>query len=135
MKVFLSHSVSDEDTAVELSKGLAKEGFDVWNPRIEVGAGGNFAEEIGRALRTSDAMVILVSPAAMKSDWMQEEINYALTEPRFRNRVVPVILRPSSQMPWILNRFPTVKAGDNLAKTAREIARLLRIESTRLQPA
>ncbi len=135
MKVFLSHALADEASAAELAKHLTKDGLEVWRASEQVLPGSNFAEEIGKALRSADAMVVLVSPDAAKSEWLQHEISFAISEPSFRNRVVPVILKASSQMPWILNRFQQIKAGADLAKAAREISKVLHSASAQLQTA
>ena len=48
-------------------------------------------------------MVVLVSPAATESENLKRDLEYALVTKKFRNRLIPVIIRPTSELPWILN--------------------------------
>ena len=41
-------------------------------------------------MESSDAMVVLISAAAAKSPHTRQEIEYALSQPRFADRLVPV---------------------------------------------
>lgn len=78
MKIFLSHAPEDKELARDLATRLSEHGFDVWFDEWQLMPGDNFAKRIGEALEESDAMVVLVSPAAMKSNWVRGEINFAL---------------------------------------------------------
>lgn len=84
-------------------------GYQVWDPNLEVQPGTNFARAIGEALDGADALVVLVSPEAMQSDWIRWELDLAMTNPRFKGRLVPVELRPTDALPWILRRFQVLK--------------------------
>jgi hypothetical protein len=35
------------------------------------------------------------------------DFEYALTSLRYKDRVIPVVVRPTRDVPWILRRFPT----------------------------
>ncbi len=123
MKVFLSYASSDAETGEEVRRALEEAGFEVWDPVIRLGHGSNFALDIGRALEDSDALVVLVSPEAMKSDWIRWELNHALGDPRFEGRLLPVELRHTDELPWILRKF-TVLTFDG-QKRARPIVEAL----------
>ena len=106
-QVFISAAKSDNAWARDLSERLEKAGIDTWVPVAEILPGANWSREIGRALDRADAMVVLVSPDAMKSDWVRREIQFALGEERFENRLIPVQVRrtPSDDIPWILREL------------------------------
>jgi hypothetical protein len=126
MKVFLSYGPADQKVAAALADALAAEGFNVWDPAIEILPGDNYGRLIGQALEESQGMVVLVSPRSMKSPNVRQDISYALTKLQYAGRLVPVILRPTRDMPWTLERFPSVPwAGDPQA-TASELAAWLR---------
>ena len=126
MKVFISHSGSDEKWADLLRQYLPKEGIEVWDPSSEIAPGENWGLKYGKGLENSDAMVVLLSPDSAKSDWVKHEIEYALGSPRFRDRLVTVLVRPTADIPWILERQQLIRASGDSAKTVREVAGALK---------
>jgi hypothetical protein len=120
MKVFISHSHSkiDEPLVRKVTTALQKAGLDVWDERMEVFPGDNWAEKIGQALRESEAMVVLFTPNALDSQWVNHDIGYALGEYRFQNRLVTVLAGPPEKLsedkiPWVLRRMKIFKLGEN----------------------
>ena len=120
MKVFLSYALDDKEAAQDIAKRLTDEGLDVWFDDWQITSGENLAKQIGRALDQADAMVVLVTPESMKSKEVRGEINFALTTPRFEGTLIPLVLKPSTEMPWILDRM-AVHAGKNRAAAVRKI--------------
>ncbi|MEJ7811960.1 MAG: toll/interleukin-1 receptor domain-containing protein [Gemmatimonadaceae bacterium] len=120
MKVFLSHSDADELLARQIAASLAQAGIEVLNAGREILPGDNWHEKVAQALRESDAMVILVTPESLRSTTVQRDLEYALTNKQYSQRVFPVIVgamnAESTMIPWILRRFETftlVRRGDD----------------------
>ena len=105
MKVFISHAPADRDAADELATELRADGFQVVHPDLEVLPGENLPLKIGRALEKSKAMVVLLSPKAVASPWVQKEIEHAITSRRFNGRLIPVMLHKTTRYPWILKNL------------------------------
>jgi TIR domain-containing protein len=124
MKVFLSCVAQDEAWAATLRSRLEAEGLEVWNPRQSILPGDNFAAMHGDALAKADAMVVLLSPDSVHSEWIRSEIQYALGTPRFKGRLIPVLVRPTSGIPWILQTLQMVEAG-NPAEAADRVVQAL----------
>jgi hypothetical protein len=124
MKVFLSYASSDALAARELAAALRAEGHEVWLPD-DLPAGENLPLETGRALEDSDAMVLLISPDAMKSGNVQREMAFALGEPRYANRLLSVIVKETSDIPWILRRLHLIHPEKTWSRTAARVARVL----------
>lgn len=122
MKVFLSYSGADEKWADLLRTRLPQEGLEVWNPAAELSPGDNWGLKYGKGLEASDAMIVLLSPDSAKSDWVRSEIEYALGSSKFRDRLVAVLVRPTADIPWILQKQPFLRATENTDKLVREIA-------------
>ena len=126
MKVFLTYDRSDETLARAITAGLSAEGFDVWSARDEVFPGDNYHLMVGKALEASDAMVVLLSPASVKSEEMRSEISYALGAINYKDRVIPVLARPTRKIPWILKRFDPIPADEDGVEASRQVADRLR---------
>lgn len=117
MQVFISHAQADEKLARELSGQLAEAGVKVWLAEQEVLPGDNLALEVGKALQRSDALVVLLSPESVASKYVRSEITYALASARFQDRVVPVMVKPTRNIPWFLKTLEiiSVRATDSQA--------------------
>jgi hypothetical protein len=111
MRVFISYDRRDREAGLELAKRLREEGLDAWIDASELYPGDNWSLKTGEALQSSDAMVVLMSPEAAKSETVQREVQYALGSERFKDRLIPVILTPTPEIPWILRRLRPVQAS------------------------
>jgi len=114
--VFLAYAPADREWARDLTSNLARQGVEVWDAYSEVSPGENWHLLLGEALEKALAMVVLVSPAAAESESVRHEIEYALSSERFRNRLIPVIVKPTRKLPWILKHLSPEKG------TASEIS-------------
>ena len=126
MKVFISYSGPDEKWADRLRSALIKRDVEVWDPASQIAPGENWGLKYGKALENSDAVVVLISPDSVKSDWVRHEIQYALSSPQFRDRLIPVVVRPTDEIPWILRKLKVIRAPQNVDETARRIINTLR---------
>lgn len=116
MKVFISYSHDNEDVllADKIVSGLQKKGLDVWYDQRELMPGDNFGEKIGQALSEAKAMVVLLTPKALGSVWVQREIQYALGEERYSKRLIPVFIgdfknKEKEKVPWILRQIHEIQ--------------------------
>ncbi len=105
MKVFISHALADRAYAARLAKVLTADGHTVVYPGEAILPGDNLLEVVARALNEANAMVVLLSPEAMESQWVQNEIEQAIGSFRFRDRLIPVMLRKTPKYPWILREL------------------------------
>jgi hypothetical protein len=121
MKVFLSYVPSDREVAKELAGLLEKAGHDVWFADDALFPGENWASQIGKALKESGAMVVLISPLAMKSGSVRQEIEFALGASQFRGRLIPVMVKATPDIPWILKKLPIVRFDKRITEVSREI--------------
>ena len=129
MKVFLSHSSLDHELAQAVASALRKAGFTVWDPTTEILPGDNWAEKIGRALEESEAMVVLLTPAALAAESVRRDIEYALGNVRFKGRLIPVLPQPFDELksaPWILKRLKSVRLAEDDPSSMQRIAAVIR---------
>ena len=119
MKVFVNHSHADAPLAARVSKALRRSGLDVWDPDLDLLPGDNWAAEVARALEESEAMVVLLTPAAIDSPYVRRNIEYALGAKNYSNRLIPVVVGdpervvPAGEIPWIVRRMPRVRLEDH----------------------
>lgn len=128
MRVYLSYNHSDADFAAAVRESLIAGGIDVWNPETKLTPGSNWLKETGRALERADAIVFILSKRALRSPFLQKEIDYALTTKRFANRVYSVAT-DDARVPWILRDLGVIEANGSPKLTALRLRRELRKDS------
>jgi hypothetical protein len=132
MQVFISHSnaQSDRDFAKALAERLVTEGYQVWSD-AQMLPGDNWPLQIGQALEHSKAMVVLLSPDAVQSHWVRHQIEYALGSEKYAQRVIPVLLRDSPDIPWILLKLNIIQEKNREQALERITQALSRVEPPR----
>ena len=90
----------------------------MWAPDLNLLPGDNWAAEVARALEESEAMVVLLTPAAIDSPDVRRNIEYALGAKNYSNRLIPVVVGdpervPARKIPWIVRRMPWVGLEDH----------------------
>jgi hypothetical protein len=129
VKVFISHAEKDGPYAALLGRALTGAGLSVWEPSA-VQPGDNWALKTGEALAKADAVVVLLSPDSVASEWVRREIEFTISSPRFNGRLIPVLVRPTPEVPWILEELPQWVEADNPAAAAKKIVGLLKERKT-----
>lgn len=124
VNVFISHARGDQAYAARLREVLVRAGLRVWEQQ-DVTPGDNWALEVGKALDKADAVVVLLSPDAMASDWVKREIEFSISSQRFKDRLIPVLVRPTREVPWILRELPQWLEARDPVSAAESIAELL----------
>src|SRR5437016_1217807 len=102
MDIFISHSWKDRHFAEALRARLSSAGLNVWDPDRDVLPGDNWLIETGRALERADSVVFLISKDWLRSPWTLKEVEYAIGNRRFEDKVIPVLLSRGVKVPWIL---------------------------------
>ena len=125
MNVFISYSHADKKWADALRSGLTEEGFEVTVPGDDIEPGENWHLEIGKALDRANAMVVLLSPDSVASKSNRAEVEYALFSPQFRHRLIPVLVKLTADIPWILRKQPFIRATKDVNETVHRVAEAL----------
>ena len=117
MKVFISHAYTDDPFVRKVAAGLEEVGLEVWDATREILPGDNWADKIAQALQESEAMVVLLTPDALLSSPVRWDIQYALGEQNYRNRLIPVLIGdpenlPKENVPWILRRLQMIDMNE-----------------------
>ena len=133
MSAFISYAAADRAWARQFCRHLEALGVDAWLDTDELFPGDNWHRAIGNALERSDALLVLVSPISVHSESVQREIEFALGSEKFEHRIIPIILEPTDEMPWILGKFQTVSG--NPAQAAAKVAEILSATSRKAATA
>ena len=124
-QIFLSYSPQDERTASAIHTELRRDyGLDVWWDG-EVPRGSDWLRQVSRALNRSDGMIILVSPASMTSDLVKREVEHALTSDRFQDRLFPLIITPTEQVPGYFSLVHVFDATKNRKRGLKSVAKAI----------
>lgn len=125
VRAFLSYSREDSNWARQFVKHLKRPGLEVWFDESELLPGDNWAARNGSALESADSLLVLISPASAVSAQLRSEVQFALGSERFEGRVIPVIVEPTPEMPWILNTSTFASVSGTPAEAAAQVAKIL----------
>jgi hypothetical protein len=120
--VFLSYARADDPERVcAIDVALRTADFAVWRDVAKIPSRGlSFLEEIRRAIRSARRVVVIIGPAAVRSDYVRMEWQYALSADRI---VVPVLLaRDYNLVPHELRQLHTC-----IVEEAAGVAELIRV--------
>lgn len=114
-QIFISHATADADFAQRLAAELRRDGYRIWIAPDSIRKGEQWVRAIGRGLETSGVMVLLASPAAAASPWVEMETNVAIELERAGEmRLIPVQLQ-RGRYPVMWRAYQWVMSGDDLA--------------------
>jgi hypothetical protein len=94
--VFISYSHIDSAVADDICQCLDGEAISYFRDIKKVDWGDSINLEVRAALEKASAVVVIISPASLKSYWVPYEIGYALA---FRKRILPYLVHPSLDVP------------------------------------
>ena len=77
-KVFISHSTRDQGLVISLSNLLSKFGVEVFVAEWYLAPGEPVAEKVFNQIKKSDCIIVLMTRNGIRSNWVQQEIGFAL---------------------------------------------------------
>ncbi len=95
--IFISYSRRDLDFAYRLYDKLTNEGFKVWFDQYEIDPAVIFQTAIDEGITKSTAIVFLISPDSVISQYCLLELKYAI---ELRKHIIPVLVRPTPDVLW-----------------------------------
>jgi hypothetical protein len=101
---FVSYSRSDSEFALRLASDLRSKGAAVWLDQLDIEAGARWDSAIEGALRGSARILVLLSPKAVASQNVLDEVSFALDEGK---TVVPILVETCA-IPMRLRRLQYV---------------------------
>lgn len=92
--IFISYNSSDIDFAENLKHKIEQAGLTVWMDIERLHGGATWRGEIDQAIRSSFALVLVLTPEALQSAYVNYEWTFALGA---EVTVIPVLLKPLSE--------------------------------------
>lgn len=106
--IFISYSRKDQAYARQLANELKRRGFDVWiDGRIDYGD--RWWQEIVKAIRACSAFVVVMTPDAESSEWVEQEVLLAKRE---KKPIFPLLLKGQEFPLLITVQFANVSDGE-----------------------
>ncbi len=87
-RIFVSHSHQDNQWCWCFVQTLQQAGYDIWYDEVGLGGGAQWVATIEHELQSREIFIVILSPDAMASQWVQKEIQLAQVTGR---QIVPVL--------------------------------------------
>ena len=137
LKLFLCHASADKPKVRELYRTLKRRGVQPWLDAEDLIPGQNWEVEIPKALLSSDAIIICLSPNSVdKEGYVQKEIKFALDKamemPEGRIFIIPARLE-DCDLPFGLKKYQTVNLYEKAGYT--KLMQALKLRASQLERA
>ncbi|WP_136523558.1 toll/interleukin-1 receptor domain-containing protein [Geomonas ferrireducens] len=95
MPLFISYSHTDKDFVDNLAMQLVARNVHVWLDRWEMHVGESIIDKVQQAITDASALLVVLSPDAVASEWCRKELNSGLIRELEERRIVilPVLFR------------------------------------------
>lgn len=91
MQVFISHAAADRDFLErEIVSFLNNNGVSTWYSKAAIKTGEHWERSILKGLQSSDWFIVLLSPRSADSEWVRDELNWAVDERP--GRIIPILM-------------------------------------------
>lgn len=97
--VFISYAHEDSALVDQLCNRLSTAGLKFFRDTKNISWGGRISSDVQRALELAGGVVVVVSPASVKSQWVPYEVGYATA---LRKPILPFLTHPSIDLPGYL---------------------------------
>jgi hypothetical protein len=122
---FFSYARENSAVALRLAADLKRAGANVWLDQLDLRPGRQWDREVEQALSACREMIVILSPAAIDSNNVMDEIAYALEE---RKTVIPLLVQ-DCRIPLRLRRVQYVDFRLDYEDGVRSLLNTLAAES------
>src|SRR5579864_2375775 len=122
--IFISYARGDSAFVDRLESDLGQQGFDTWVDRHGLEAGSKWRRELQDAIDRSQVLLVVLSPDAAVSEYVQMEYSYAADEGKV---VIPLYYR-SCKVPMDLRDIQWIDFQQNYETGLTALLRTLRRE-------
>lgn len=106
--IFVCHSHQDREYALKLADELRKKDFDPWIDKDNLGPGDRWSRGIFAAIKGCAAFIVLMTPDADTSQWVETEIQLAQKQGK---QIFPLLLKGEEFDLLITLQYEDVRDG------------------------
>jgi hypothetical protein len=112
--VFISYSSKDRSFVERLATDLRSRGLYVWFDQWELKIGDSLIEKINAGITSQDYLIVVLSKASVRSQWVMKELNAALMRELNERRVVvlPILIEDCDIPPLLSDKVYADFRGD-----------------------
>ncbi len=118
---FFSYSREDSAFALRLAGDLKAAGADVWLDQLDIKPGQRWDRAVEEALGQCVRMLVVLTPAAVDSTNVMDEVSFALEE---RKTIIPIVHRDCA-IPFRLRRLQHLDFRQDYTRALNELVRTL----------
>lgn len=122
--IFVSYSSKDRPFALGLVKELQNLGANVWIDQLGIGLGENWDNAIEQALEKSETLMLILSPTAVSSQNVQDEVSIAINT---NKKMVPILIK-ECELPMRWQRRQYADLANNPEKAINDILNYLGLQ-------
>jgi hypothetical protein len=130
IKYFFSYTRKDAEFVLKLAKALREVGVNLWLDQLDIVGGQRWDRAVEEALETCQGMIAVLSPQALASNNVMDEVSYALEEEKV---IIPILFR-SCAIPMRLRRIHYIDFTADYDTGFSQLLRALHIEQSREMP-
>lgn len=127
-RAFISHARENTSFAEGLAVHLRGAGLEVWLDASHMGSG-NFVDRISNAINGCDVLILVLSPEALASRWVPEEMNAAIVRYKQGFMRAPIVIEaePVSlrDIPALWTAYNRIDATANYSEARHQLLRAL----------
>lgn len=120
-RAFFSYSRLDAEFALRLAKDLRNGGAAVWIDQLDISPGDHWDIAVQKAVGNSSSLLVVLSPNAVESENVMDEVSYAIEEKKL---VIPVLYR-TCDIPLRLRRVQYIDVRSDYEGGLQRILTLL----------
>jgi len=109
--VFISYAHEDLALVDKICDQLATAGLEYFLDKKDISWGGRISSSVQQGLETAGGVVVVISPASVKSQWVPFEIGYATA---LRKPILPFLTHPSIDLPGYLSDLRHISDLDQI---------------------
>lgn len=134
-QIFISYAKPDAEFAGALKRHLETLGHASWWFDEGVAPGQNWQDAIFEQLKKTEALVVLLSEASLRSSWINNELGAALaySEEKGSPIIIPVFLDSNVNITGPIARFQRIFAEGDPEEVAIKVASALEGQTARRQ--
>jgi formylglycine-generating enzyme required for sulfatase activity len=133
-QVFISHATRDAEFARRLAGDLQQLGISIWIAPESIRGGESWVDAIEHGLGESSHMLVVLTPAVVKSSWVKKETSVAIAlEREGRMDVIPLNVQPCD-VPLLLKSYQMVSFRRDYDTGFSQLAGVLGLSTKPLEP-